>query len=125
MGPMVTGGLAAHPFAAARDVLRFYRDFTASLPDELTAFAGLLHAPDGSGTKLAAIVVCRLPGAWRPARRRRGARQALRLAGHGRDRTDAVPCGEHDVRRRLPSGRPELLEVELPRRRCATTRSTR
>jgi FAD/FMN-containing dehydrogenase len=58
VGPMVVAGLAAHPFAAARDVLRFYRDFTASLPDELTVFAGLLHAPDGSGTKLAAIMVC-------------------------------------------------------------------
>jgi|RhiMetdeSRZDD1v2_1073273.scaffolds.fasta_scaffold205700_2 FAD/FMN-containing dehydrogenase len=58
VGPTVTGGLVAHPFSAARDVLRFYREFTASLPDELTAFAGVLHAPDGSGTKLAAIVVC-------------------------------------------------------------------
>ena len=58
VGPTVTGGLVAHPFAAARDVLRFYRDFTASLPDELTAFAGVLHAPDGSGTKLAAIIAC-------------------------------------------------------------------
>ena len=58
VGPSVIGGLVAHPFSAARDVLRFYRDFTASLPDELTAFAGLLHAPDGSGTKLAAIIVC-------------------------------------------------------------------
>ena len=58
VGPVVTGGLVAHPFSAARDVLRFYRDFTVSLPDELTAFAGVLHAPDGSGTKLAAIIVC-------------------------------------------------------------------
>ena len=58
IGPTVIGGLVAHPFGAARDVLRFYRDFTASLSDELTAFAGLLHAPDGSGTKLAAIMVC-------------------------------------------------------------------
>ena len=58
VGPTVIGGLVAHPFAAARDVLRFYRDFTQSLPDELTAFAGVLHAPDGSGTKLAAIIVC-------------------------------------------------------------------
>jgi FAD/FMN-containing dehydrogenase len=58
VGPTVTGGLVAYPFAAARDVLRYYRDFTKSLPDELTAFAGLLHAPDGSGTKLAAIIVC-------------------------------------------------------------------
>ena len=62
VGPTVTGGLVAHPFAAARDVLRFYREFTASLPDELTAFAGVLHAPDGSGTKLAAIIVCHAGG---------------------------------------------------------------
>jgi FAD/FMN-containing dehydrogenase len=54
----VTGGLAAYPFDAAADVLRFYRDFTAELPDELTVYAGLIHAPDGSGTPLAAIVVC-------------------------------------------------------------------
>ena len=58
VGPTVIGGLVAHPFGTARDVLRFYRDFTASLPDELTVFAGVLHAPDGSGTKLAAIMVC-------------------------------------------------------------------
>ncbi len=58
VGPMLTAGLVAHPFAAARDVLRHYRDLTASLPDELTLFAGLVHAPDGSGAKLAAIVAC-------------------------------------------------------------------
>ena len=58
VGPMITGGLIAHPFSAARDVLRFYRDLTASLPDEMVVFAGLIHAPDGSGTKLAALVVC-------------------------------------------------------------------
>jgi len=58
VGPTVTGGLVAHPFANARDVLRFYRHVTRSLPDELTVFAGLLYAPDGSDTKLAAVVVC-------------------------------------------------------------------
>jgi FAD/FMN-containing dehydrogenase len=58
VGPRVTAGIAAHPFAAARDVLHFYRDLTASLPDELTAFAVLGHAPDGSGVKLGVIVVC-------------------------------------------------------------------
>ena len=58
VGPTLIAGLVAHPFTAARDVLRFYRDFTASLPDELTVFAGVLHAPDGSGAKLAAILVC-------------------------------------------------------------------
>ena len=58
VGPMVTGGLVAHPFEKARDVMHFYRDFTRSLPDEMMAIMGLVHAPDGSGAKLAAIVVC-------------------------------------------------------------------
>ena len=58
VGPMVIGGLIAFPFDQARDVLRRYRDFTASLPDELTAFCVLVHAPDGSGHKLAAILLC-------------------------------------------------------------------
>jgi FAD/FMN-containing dehydrogenase len=58
VGPIVTGGLIAHPFTAAWDVLRFFRDVTASLPDEFTVFAGLIHAPDRSGAKLAAIVLC-------------------------------------------------------------------
>jgi FAD/FMN-containing dehydrogenase len=58
VGPTITGGLVAHPFERARDLLKFFRDFTASLPDELTVFGGLIHAPDGSGTKLAAMVTC-------------------------------------------------------------------
>jgi FAD/FMN-containing dehydrogenase len=58
IGPMVTGGLIAYAFDNAREMLRFYRDFTASAPDELTAAATLVHAPDGSGTKLAAMVGC-------------------------------------------------------------------
>jgi FAD/FMN-containing dehydrogenase len=58
VGPMVTGGLVAHPFDAAGDVLRFYRDFTADAPDELVSFAGVGHAPDGSGAKIALVVAC-------------------------------------------------------------------
>jgi FAD/FMN-containing dehydrogenase len=58
VGPTITGGLIAYPFSAAWDVLRFFRDVTASLPDELTVFAGLIHAPDGSGTKLVGLVLC-------------------------------------------------------------------
>ncbi len=54
----VLGGIVAHPFDAAGEMLRFYREFTAELPDEATAFAGVLHAPDGSGTKIAALVLC-------------------------------------------------------------------
>jgi FAD/FMN-containing dehydrogenase len=53
----ITGGLIAHPIDAAPDLLRFYRDAVADAPDDLTVFAGLVHAPDGSGAKLAALVV--------------------------------------------------------------------
>jgi FAD/FMN-containing dehydrogenase len=58
VGPMVTGGVVAFPIERAAEVLKFYREFTSNLPDELTAFAGLLHAPDGSGTRIAAILSC-------------------------------------------------------------------
>jgi FAD/FMN-containing dehydrogenase len=53
----IIGGLIAHPFEAAPDVLRFYRDAAASASDDLSVFAGLVHAPDGSGAKLVAMVV--------------------------------------------------------------------
>ncbi len=58
VGPTVTGGLIAHPFDRARDVLTFFRERTASLPDEQSIVGGLVHAPDGSGTKLSAMVTC-------------------------------------------------------------------
>ena len=58
VGPMVIGGVVAFPFDAAREVLQFYREFTRNLPDELVLFAGVLHAPDGSGAKVAAILGC-------------------------------------------------------------------
>ena len=55
---MVTGGLIIHPVDAAPELLRFYRDAVADLPDDLTVFAALVHAPDGSGMKLAGFAVC-------------------------------------------------------------------
>jgi FAD/FMN-containing dehydrogenase len=54
----ITGGLIAHPIDAAPELLRFYRDAAAACADDLTVFAGLVHAPDGSGAKLAAMVAC-------------------------------------------------------------------
>jgi FAD/FMN-containing dehydrogenase len=53
----IVGGLIAHPIHEAPELLRFYRDAVAASSDDLTVFAGLVHAPDGSGTKLAALVV--------------------------------------------------------------------
>jgi FAD/FMN-containing dehydrogenase len=52
----VLGGMVVHPFDRATDLLRFYREFTAEQPDELTTALGLLAGPDGN--MVAAVVVC-------------------------------------------------------------------
>ncbi len=43
----VLGGLVIYPLAQGREVLRFYRDFCRTLPDEAEADAGLLTSPEG------------------------------------------------------------------------------
>jgi FAD binding domain/Berberine and berberine like len=43
----VLGGLIAHPRDKAGEVLRHYRDFMTTAPEELTAYAGLVTTPDG------------------------------------------------------------------------------
>jgi FAD/FMN-containing dehydrogenase len=43
----VLGGLVIYPLDQARDLLRFYRDFCPTLPDEAEAYAGLLTSADG------------------------------------------------------------------------------
>jgi FAD/FMN-containing dehydrogenase len=58
VGPTITGGLLCYPLSAARDVLRFFREAAASAPDDLMLVASLVGAPDGSGTKVAAIAAC-------------------------------------------------------------------
>lgn len=55
VGP-VLGGMLVHPLEKAREALRFYRDFTATAPDELAVFAALLTNPDGS--RVVAFIVC-------------------------------------------------------------------
>jgi hypothetical protein len=45
--PQVLGGLVLYPLEQAQAVLRFYRDFCPTLPDEAEAFAALLTAPQG------------------------------------------------------------------------------
>jgi FAD/FMN-containing dehydrogenase len=44
-GPELLCGLIVHPHSAAGDVLRFYREFTAGAPDDLTLWAVLRAAP--------------------------------------------------------------------------------
>ncbi|MFP6741907.1 MAG: FAD-binding oxidoreductase [Alphaproteobacteria bacterium] len=58
VGPEITGGLLAHPFEKAGDVLRFYRDMTQSLSDDLAMLAGVLYHPDGSGAKIVGVGAC-------------------------------------------------------------------
>jgi FAD/FMN-containing dehydrogenase len=43
----VLGGLLLYPLEQAREVLRFYRDFCRTLPDEAEAYSGLLTSPEG------------------------------------------------------------------------------
>lgn len=62
IGPYVDGGMIAYPAQKATDMLRFFRDFTSDLPDALSMLASLTHAPDGSGTQLAAMLACHCGG---------------------------------------------------------------
>jgi FAD/FMN-containing dehydrogenase len=54
----VLGGAVLYPLSAAPKVLSFFREYSADLPDELSLQVGFVHAPDGSGAKLCAIIVC-------------------------------------------------------------------
>jgi len=60
----VLGGLVLYPLDQARAVLRFYREFCRTLPDEAEAFAALLTKPQG------------MPVSWRKERRRLARRSA-------------------------------------------------
>jgi len=85
VGPTVTAGLIAHPFDRARDLLRFFRDSTASLPDEHTIFGTLTHAPDGSGTS------------WRPWRRVTAAHFAPAKKQYGHSSNSGLPPSMRSV----------------------------
>ena len=75
LGTNVVAGLLVHPFERAREMLEFYQQCTAALPDDHTIFATLTHAPDGSGMKVAAMATmhCGAPAdaeaATRPLKR--------------------------------------------------------
>ncbi len=54
----ILGGLVIHPRSAARDVIRFHRDFVTSAPEELTSYVALLTAPDGRPVVALASCYC-------------------------------------------------------------------
>jgi FAD/FMN-containing dehydrogenase len=56
LGPQILGGLVLHDFARAGEVLRFYRDFSAVAPDEVSTDAVFLTTPDGQ--RILAISAC-------------------------------------------------------------------
>ena len=56
LGPQILGGLLLHEFARAREVLRFYREFSATAPDEVSADAVFLTTQEGE--RLLAISAC-------------------------------------------------------------------
>ena len=55
VGP-VLAGMVVHPFERAREVLRFYSDFSSNIPDEVNTIGALLTSPDG--LPVVAIAVC-------------------------------------------------------------------
>ena len=115
VGPTVTGGLVAHPFDAAGDVLRFFRDFTADAPDELLTFAGVGHAPDGSGAKIALAVACHV-GA--PEQAEEDLRPLREFGSPIMVELGPLPYTAMNslLDAALPNGQPQLLEVRLPQR---------
>ncbi len=52
----VLGGLIVHARDRAREVIRHYRDFMVSAPEELTAYAALISTPDGQPA--VAVIPC-------------------------------------------------------------------
>lgn len=47
VGPNILAGMILYPMDQSRDVLRFYRTFARSTPDELMVFAVFMNTPDG------------------------------------------------------------------------------
>ena len=106
----VTSGLIAHPFDCARDVLKFFREITSGLPDDLTIFGALLHAPDG--VKIAVIIACHCG----PLGEAEAALQPIKKFGtpdHGYDWSRNLRGDEHDAGRWISSGCAQLLEIQF------------
>src|SRR5262245_49584919 len=58
VGPTITGGLFLHPLARAGEMLRFYREFIQTTPDELSVAAALITGPDGQKVAAMAAAHC-------------------------------------------------------------------
>ena len=47
VGPVVQAGMVMHPFDKAKEMLRFYREFSSTIPDEVNTVGVLLTSPEG------------------------------------------------------------------------------
>jgi FAD/FMN-containing dehydrogenase len=54
----IYGGLIAFALSDAPKVWDFFGEFSAQSPDDLVLMMALVHAPDGSGQKIAAVGMC-------------------------------------------------------------------
>ena len=58
VGPLILGGMVIYPIEQLREMLRFYRDFAPSVPDELTVYAAAVTTPDGMPAAALALCYC-------------------------------------------------------------------
>jgi FAD/FMN-containing dehydrogenase len=80
----VISGMILHPLGHARDVLRWYRDFTmAGLPDELIVYAAALTTPDGH--QVIALIPC-----WCGSDLAQGERALQKLRAFGSPLADMI-----------------------------------
>jgi FAD/FMN-containing dehydrogenase len=47
VGPQVLAGMVLHPLEKAREILKFYHNYSASIPDDMNTVCGLLTSPEG------------------------------------------------------------------------------
>jgi len=60
VGPVLAGKVV-YPVECAREVLRFYREYTRSAPDELTVYASLMTTPGGLPAIAISLCYCGSP----------------------------------------------------------------
>jgi len=65
VGPVILGGMMLHPLSKAKEVLRFFRDYVAKVPDELSIFIAFVTAPKAphlpehiQGAPALAVLIC-------------------------------------------------------------------
>jgi FAD/FMN-containing dehydrogenase len=92
VGPEVLSGLIIHPLDAARDVLRFYRDFLSITPEEFVCWFVMRKAPplpflpaEWHGREILALAVC-----YSGSSLAEGERIAAPLRGFGKPIADVI-----------------------------------